>query len=432
MRRTRTLAAATLAAALTLSACAGDGSGKEAASGKVTVTMVESLTSPARTALLNSLIQEFEATHSNIDVELISPPTDQADAKIQQMLQSGSGVDVLEVRDLTVGPFSNNGWLHDMAPDLKGWDGMQAMTEQARTAASSADGKTWFVPYGFYGLSLFYRTDLVAEAGFDGPPKTWQDLVVQSAKIQDPSQNRYGYAFRGGKNSAGQLLSILEAYNADKLDVTNAYKVTSGATIFSTPESQTALDTYIELFRTGSPESSVAWGYPEMVQGFTNGSTAFLLQDPEVIAVVQESSLTQEQWNVAPNLLGPSGKAAWPMATAGWGITSFSKHKPEALELITFLSGEASTRFAKENSLVPILSAAAEDEFFRTGPWAAYVTMTSDPDTWIAVTEPRSSAWWTEWMQRSETDLQKVLLGEMTTAELLKGWDQYWTEKWAG
>ena len=169
-----------------------------------------------------------------------------------------------------------------------------------------------------------------------------------------------------------------------------------------------------------------------MVQGFTNGSTAFLLQDPEVIAVVQESSLTQEQWNLAPNLLGPSGKAAWPMATAGWGITSFSKHKPEALELITFLSGEASTRFAKENSLVPILSAAAEDEFFRTGPWAAYVTMTSDPDTWIAVTEPRSSAWWTEWMQRSETDLQKVLLGEMTTAELLKGWDQYWTEKWAG
>ncbi|RRD04042.1 sugar ABC transporter substrate-binding protein [Arachnia propionica] len=432
MRRTRILAATTLAAALTLSACAGDGTGGESTPGKVTIKMVESLTSPARTELLNSLIQEFEATHSTIDVELISPPTDQADAKIQQMLQSGSGVDVLEVRDLTVGPFSNNGWLHDMAPDLKGWDGMQAMTEQARIAASSADGKTWFVPYGFYGLSLFYRTDLVAEAGFDGPPKTWQDLVEQSAKIQDPGQNRYGYAFRGGKNSAGQVLSILEAYNADTLDPTNAYKVTSGATIFSTPESQSALDTYVELFRTGSPESSVAWGYPEMVQGFTNGSTAFLLQDPEVIAVVKESSLTEEQWSVAPNLLGPTGKAAWPMATAGWGITSFSKHKPEALELIKFLSGEASTRFAKENSLVPILTAAAEDEFFRTGPWAAYVTMTSDPDTWIAVTEPRSSAWWTEWMQRSETDLQKVLLGEMTTTDLLKGWDQYWTDKWAG
>lgn len=432
MRRTHLVAVATLAAALTLGACAGDGRSQNADGGPVTITMVESLTSPARTELLKSLIKEFEEQHKGVKVELVSPPTDQADAKIQQMLQAGSGVDVLEVRDLTVGPFSNNGWLYDMAPELKDWEGTSTLTEQARTAAMGEDGKTWFVPYGFYGMSLFYRTDLVAEAGFDGPPKTWEELVQQAAKIQDPSQNRYGYAFRGGKNSAGQVLSILEAYNADSLDVTNAYKVTGGATIFSTPESQQALDTYIELFRTGSPESSVAWGYPEMVQGFTNGSTAFLLQDPEVIAVVNESSLTPEQWNVAPNLLGPTGKAAWPMATAGWGITSFSKHKKEALELVKFLSGEASTRFAKENSLVPIQQSAGQDEFFRTGPWAAYVTMTSQPETWIAVTEPRSSAWWTEWMQRSETDLQKVLLGEMTTTDLLKGWDQYWTEKWAG
>ena len=36
------------------------------------------------------------------------------------MLQSGKGVDVLEVRDITVGPFSNNGWLYDMAPRPRG------------------------------------------------------------------------------------------------------------------------------------------------------------------------------------------------------------------------------------------------------------------------------------------------------------------------
>src|SRR5690606_23063332 len=118
-----------------------------------------------------------------------------------------------------------------------------------------------------------------------------------------------------------------------------------GATIFSTPESQTALDKYIELFTTGSPESSVAWGYPEMVQAFTNGSTAFLLQDPEVIATVKDSSLTDDQWNVAPNLLGPTGKAAWPMATAGWGVAQSSKHHAEAVELVTWLSGEPSITF---------------------------------------------------------------------------------------
>lgn len=424
------LIAASFALTLGLTGCSS--SSGDDSQGTVKLQMVESLTNPARTELIRGLLQDFEKEHPNIKVELISPPTEQADQKIQQMLQSGSGVDVLEVRDLTVGPFSNNGWLYDMAPDLKNWDGLDKLTDQAQKFTINADGKSYFIPYGFYGLSLFYRTDLVKQAGFEGAPKSWEDLVEQAAKIQNPAQNRYGYAFRGGPNSAGQLMSILEAYNADNLDVANAYKVKSGKTIFTTPESQTALDKYVELYKTGSPESSVSWGYAEMVQGFTNGSTAFLLQDPEVIATVKESSLTEDQWGVAPNPVGPTGKAAWPMATAGWGVTQFSKHKAEAVELVKWLAGDPSTTFAKENSLVPILQAAGEDEFFKTGPWAAYVEMTSNPDTWISVEEPRGVAWWTEWMQRSEADLQKVLLNQMTTAQMLSGWDKFWTEKWQG
>lgn len=433
MRKKITSAVAAVSAlTLALTACGSGGENGEGSGGDVTLHMVESLTNPARTELLKGMLAEFEEANEGITVELVSPPTDQADQKIQQMLQSGSGVDVLEVRDLTVGPFSNNGWLYDMSDDLKAWDGLDALTDQAQGVATNSDGQSWYVPYGFYGLSLFYRTDMVSQAGFDGAPASWQELVEQASTIQDPTQNRYGYAFRGGSNSAGQLMSILQAYNADNIDVDNAYKVTSGDSIFSTAESQEGLDTYIELFETGSPESSVAWGYAEMVQAFTNGSTAFLLQDPEVIAVVNDSPLTEDQWSVAPNLVGPTGKAAWPMATAGWGITEASEHKEEAVKLVQWLSGEPSTNFAKENSLVPILESAGEDEFFKTGPWAAYVEMTSAPDTWISVTEPRDSAWWTEWMQRSEADLQQVLLGDKSTAELLAGWDQYWTEKWEG
>ncbi|QXT62778.1 ABC transporter substrate-binding protein [Tessaracoccus palaemonis] len=425
-----TAVAAVSALALALTGCAGGGGTDGADGGEVTLQMVESLTNPTRTELLKTMLADFEEANPGIKVQLVSPPTEQADQKIQQMLQSGSGVDVLEVRDLTVGPFSNNGWLYDMAGDLESWDGYENLTDQAKSFTIDSEGKGYFVPYGFYGLSLFYRTDLVKEAGFDGAPKTWDELVEQATAIQDPAQNRYGYAFRGGANSIGQVMSILEAYNADNLDAENAYKVTSGDSIFSTPESQTAIDKYIELFTTGSPESSVAWGYAEMVQAFTNGSTAFLLQDPEVIGVVNDSSLTEDQWSVAPNLVGPTGKAAWPMATAGWGVAEASEHKEEAVKLVEWLSGDASTTFAKENSLVPILAEAADDEFFKTGPWAAYVEMTSAPDTYLSVVEPRGSSWWTEWSQRSESDLQQVLLGKMSTADLLSGWDQYWTEKW--
>lgn len=415
-------------AALALSACGGG----ESSDGSITLQMVESITSSARTELLTGLLADFEAANPGITIELISPPTEQADQKLQQMLQAGSGVDVLEVRDLTIGPFTNNGWLYDMTEETKAWDGFEDLTEQAKAFATSVDGKSFAIPYGFYGLSLYYRPDLLEEAGFDAPPTTWEELISQASAIQEPSQNRYGYAFRGSDNAIGQALAIMEAYSADDLDLENVYKLTDGSSIFSATPSQEALDAYIDLFTDGSPESSVAWGYPEVVEAFTNGSTAFLLQDPEVIAAVENSSLAPEQWAVAPLVLGPTGKATMPLATAGWGVAESSEHKEAAVKLVQWLSSEASTTFAMENSLIPILTTASEDEFFKTGPWAAYVTMTEAPETFLICQEPRGVAWWTEWGQRSDSDLQKILTGSLSTTDALAGWDEFWTEKWAG
>lgn len=427
-----TIAALGVAAVLALSGCGG-GSGKDSADGTVTLKMVESLTKPTRTDTLKKLLAGFEKDNPNIKVDLISPPTDSADQKIQQMLQSGKGIDVVEARDITVGSFGANKWLYDMSADLDGWEGWDDLTENA-VNYSKQDGKTYYIPYGFYGLSLFYRSDLVKDAGFDGPPASWKDLITQSEKLNDPGANKFGYAFRGGANANSNAVAIIEAYTADQVDKENAFLLSNGKTIFSAPEAQTAMDDYLELFKKGSPPSSVAWGYPEMVQGFSNGSTAFLLQDPEVIATIKEStSVKEDQWNVAPLLVGPAGKAIQPVASAGWGIAQSSEHKPEAVKLIKYLAqGEPATTFSKENSLVPILKSAATDPFYSTGPWAAYVTMTENPETYISAVQPRGVAWWTEWIKKSDGELQRVLTGKMTTKELLTSWDTYWSEKLAG
>lgn len=416
-----------LVATLALSGCS-----PAAGDGKVTLQVVESLTSPARTELLAGLIDEFEAQNPDISVELISPPTDQADQKIQQMLQSGSGVDVLEVRDLTVGPFSANGWLSDMTDEFDGWDGWDDLTDNAQNVAT-AGGKMYFVPYGFYGISLFYRTDMVKDAGFNGAPVSWDDIVDQATAIQDPSTNTFGYAFRGGKNGYTNAVLAISAYVAGDIDVSNAYKLKSGDSIFSAPEAQDALDTYLTLFKQASPPSSVAWGYPEMVEGFTNGSTGFLLQDPEVIAAVQQSqAITADQWSTAPMLVGPGGQAIQPLATAGWGTAEASEHKAEAAKLIQFLnSGDASIQFTQQNSLVPILTGAADDEFYKTGAWESYLYMNENPDVYITAEQPRGVAWFTEWADKADSELQQVLIGQLTSKELLASWDTYWTEKWA-
>lgn len=429
MKSTKMIAALSLglATALLAAGCSAPSS----SDGTVTLQMVESLTNPTRTTLLKELLADFEDENPDIRVELISPPTDQADQKIQQMLQSGNGVDVLEVRDTTVGPFSANGWISDMSTELDDWSGWDDLTENAVDYAKNDDGTVYYIPYGFYGLSLFYRTDLTKDAGFDAPPATWDDLLEQATAVQESGDGDYGYAFRGGMNGNGNLVTAIEAYVADDLDTENAFRLENGDTIFSAPEAQDAADMYFDLFEKASPPSSVAWGYPEMVEGFSNGSTAFLLQDPEVISAIGTSTAIEaDQWTTAPLLTGPTGKAAQAVATSGWGTAESSDHKAEAAKLIEFLSsGDASTRFTKENSLVPILTSATEDPFYSEGAWASYVTMTDAPETYIPVVQPRTVAWWTEWTQKADSELQRVLVGDMTSKELLASWDEYWTEK---
>ena len=58
---------------------------------QVTITMVESLTSPERTAILREIADNYQADHPDVTIEIVSPPLENADTKITQMLMNGSG-----------------------------------------------------------------------------------------------------------------------------------------------------------------------------------------------------------------------------------------------------------------------------------------------------------------------------------------------------
>lgn len=430
MRLSKTIAVLSATVLLAMSAaCSAGGAGSSANKGKVTIQMVQSLTSGPRTKIIEKQIAGFEKENPNIKVKLVSPPTEQADQKIQQMLQAGSGVDVVEVRDITMGSFINNGWLLPITKEVKKWDGWSKLTENAQKYSHGNDGEIYMIPYGFYGLSLFYRTDYLKEAGISQPPHSWDEVLEQSKKLQNPSKNRYGYAFRGGQNATGQMAACIEAYNANNIDPENSYFLKNGKTIFSSEEAKQAVELYHKLFKEGSPSSSVSWAYQEMVQGFTNGSVAFLLQDPEVITVLNESALKPDQWMTTPLPVGASGKAVQPMAWAGWGVAKSSKQAEAATRLVQYLAGESSTEFAKGNSLVPIRTDALKQKFYTEGPWKTYSKMLEDPKTYMNVVEPRRSKYWTEWTQKADADIQSMLLGKLSHEDMLKGWDAFWSDK---
>lgn len=421
------MSVAVLAAASVSLGLAACGSGNGA---KTTIYMVESQTSPSRTQILREQVALFEEANPDINVELVSPPTEQSETKIQQMLQSEKNIDVVEIRDVTVGTYSANGWLYDMSKEIENWDGRDNLTEAAQLNLVQKNG-SFFVPSGFYGLSLFNRTDLLEEHGFAVAGPTWDDVLEQAEAIQDPTSNTYGWSFRGGASAADQFMAVLETYNIENLDTSNAFMLRNGQTMFSSEESRAAIDMYLKLFEKASPPSSISWGFAEMVQGFSSGSTGFLMQDPEVIAALDDSeAIAADQWTTAALPLGPSGMAARRLSVAGWGIAESSQNKEAAWKLVQFLvADEQSTAFAKGNSMVPIAKSASQDPFFSSGAWAAYVEMNDSPDKFVVVVEPRDVPWFTEWNQVADVDMQKLLSGEATPEETLKKWDQFWTDK---
>lgn len=417
-----------LALSLTVTACSSSGSknGNGGGDKVVTLRMIESLTSPNRTAIIQEGIKAFMNQNPNIKVELISPPFDQADNKIRTMLNAKQELDVLEVRDLNVAEFVNNGYVEPLNEYTKNWDDFKTVTSVAQSVATVGD-KLYFIPNGLYQRQLFYRADWLKEAGIP-VPATYQELVEASIKLTDPSKNRFGFSFRGGSGANAVPDTMIQAYDSEKINIDDAMFLKDGGTIYSSPEAKEAVEQYVKLYKEGSPPDSINWGFQEQVQAFTSGVTAFLLQDPDVIQTLT-GSMEEGTWATAPMPKGPNGKALISAGGAGWGITSYSKNKEAAWKLISFLSSpEQNTKLSKSHGTVPIHSSATEDAFFQSGPYKTLLDMTNQPDTFVNFKPPFQYPANGQWGTVAMESGQSMLLGQTSVEDTLKKWDDYWVK----
>lgn len=428
----RVTAVFVLLALLLTSVLAGCGSQTDAKGDAVTITLVESITSAERTAILREIADRYEADHENVKIEIVSPPTESADAKITQMLMDGDKVDIVEVRDFTLTQFGVNGWLADIEKYLENWDERDTLTDSAEEVIYYYNDTAYLIPYGFYQRGIYYRADWFKDAGLK-TPATWQDIYDSGMALKDPANSRYGYSFRGGQNGYIYADTVMWSYiGADKLDDGRAgyfLKDGDGKTIFTLPEAREALLFYKQLFQDICPADAVAWGFSEMVQGFVGGTTAMLIQDPEVIATCS-ADMAEGSWALAPYPTGPSGDAVFPNGFAGWGMTASCEHPEETADFLLYLSNaENNTYFAKNYSTIPIHTTAFDsDPFFTDGAFAMYNTMLENADTYRHASAPQMYEAFSTYITQVDTMYQKYLTDEITVDDMLAWLDGFWTE----
>ena len=131
------------------------------------------------------LARDFQvATGATVRVTIV--PYDQIRTKAIVDVQSGAAdYDVFDYWYTTIGELAHQGVLEDLtgfirqSPDIQPGDFIASIYDPY----TLVDGRRWGLPFDGDTHVLFYNEELLAAAGFDGPPRTWDRYLEMASKI---------------------------------------------------------------------------------------------------------------------------------------------------------------------------------------------------------------------------------------------------------
>ena len=393
---------------------------------QITLTFAETMTSPERTLVLEETIAAFEEEHPNITVELVSPPYESAETKVASMLAAGQEVDIVEIRDNSVGAWINNDFLYALDDMVAEWDGKDELVDAALLAGSSIGDATYFVPQYLYVKALMVRIDILEELGVTEMPKTTDEFLAVCKQITDPSTGQYAFALRG-TGSPCKTTDIMMIPEVPGISTENLYLTEDGEFYMDTDGGRKALQDYYELYTECCPEDAVNWGYNEQINGFISGTTPFLIQDPDAVGSVS-GSLSPDQYTAIPIPVGASGKRYLDYGYAGLAVAANSEHPEEAFEFIKYMiSAEVNATICEFYGALPVNQGAYEaSEMFELPVYAAWADEMADPDT-IFTKFPLEDPRFAEYSSTVHlAAIQSFLLGQSDAEEMIATCKEYW------
>jgi multiple sugar transport system substrate-binding protein len=335
----------------------------------VTITVAGNVT----TTLPDS-IAAFERTHPHIRVELVdmgvpkgsgAVPTDRAhDLLAGYMATETSRVDVYEIDVVWLAEFADAGWLLPL--DEYFTPSEREQFEGAAIDACTYAGRVWAVPeFTDFGL-LYYRKDLLAEAGLS-KLETWQDLDAFQRALANRGGGgvRHLYGFQGARYE-GLMCNFLEALWGENGTLVGA----DGRSSVDSEEAIAALEHLVATIKDGvAPPWVINWIELDGEEAFRKGEIAVLRAWPKAWRTMQTdepSTAIAGKVGVGLPLHAEGGQGH--SALGGWhfAIAQSTPVPREAWELISFLCGvEQQTFRAVSKGFIPTRPSVFADPAVR-------------------------------------------------------------------
>jgi multiple sugar transport system substrate-binding protein len=325
--------AAVVAAALLAAACARERGGVE----------IEMWALGREGEVVRELIPEFERANPGLRVRVQQIPWIAAHEKLLTAYAGNATPDLAQI---------GNSWIPEFAAmrALAPLDELVTASPSIRPeayfpgiwATNLAEGKVYGVPWYVDTRVLFYRRDLLAEAGIERPPRTWEEWRAAMQRLTRPAPGeRYGI-----------LLPIDEWEQVTILALQNGCDLLrEGGRFggFSKPRCREAIEFYLGLFGDGLAPPVGNNQIGNLYQQFAEGWFAMYITGPWNLGEFRRRlpAELQDDWSTAP-LPSPDGEYPGLSMAGGSSLVVFgdSPRQDAAWKLIEYLSApEVQARF---------------------------------------------------------------------------------------
>ncbi|HEY9640986.1 MAG TPA: ABC transporter substrate-binding protein, partial [Coleofasciculaceae cyanobacterium] len=234
--------------------------------------------------------------------------------------------------------------------------------ETTLLAPFQQDGILYGLPKDCSSLALFYNQQAFAEVGITQPPTTWDELLADAQRLtRDRDGNgkidQYGL---GILPDLARLVYLMRAFGGTAID-------SRGQAAFASEAALKGLNLIVQPYQNRIAARPPDVGANSGTEMFGQGKAAMVIEGNWAIPFLQETFPTLPFATAeVPRIQGQPGTMVY---TVGYVMNRRSQHKPEAWELIRYLTGKTGMAlWTKGGSALPSRHSVAQQLHYDRDP----------------------------------------------------------------
>lgn len=280
-------------------------------------------------SIMEEAAVRYEATHENVDIQIIEMAKADVEQKLHTTLaaQTEEGLpDIVLIEDYNAQKYltSYPGMFADLTEEID-----YSKFAQFKVDLATVEGRTYSVPFDSGVAGVFYRSDILAEAGYgaeDLENITWDRFIEIGKDVKEKT----GIFMLGGDKTDGGLVRImLQSAGAWYFNDSGEPILTDNAALEET------MTVFKELFESGIVKPTSGWD--EWVGAINNGETATITTGVWIVGSVKAPAEQSGLWSVAPipSLNGVAGATnASNLGGSSWYILEKGAAKNTAVDFM--------------------------------------------------------------------------------------------------